>query len=161
MTRPRKPTKSAAMADIVRQFAEIFEVWKITLPAKHVRTRTRGRILHQGWVVWYLFGEDRFGEYVDYYGCHRMTNDWHERLRSGQERETLPTGPSMRLVSNDPEEDARLEAEYYELNERAAEMRREKGFVFEGDEPGGVLVNAYLRMGEAAWDAEVGRGTEG
>lgn len=142
------------MADIAKQFAKAFEVWNITLPVKDVRTRTRGRMLHQGWVIWYLFGEDRFGEYLDYYGCHRMTSDWHARLRYGKEPEMLDVGCTMRLVSDDPEEDARLQAGYFESNRRAHEMRREKGFVFEGDEPGGVLINTFLRMGELALDDE-------
>lgn len=142
-----RATSINPMADIARQFAEVFEVWNITLPVEHVRTRTRGRILHHGWVIWYLFGEDDEGEYLDYYGCHRMTSDWHARLRPGREPEGLFCGTSSRTVSRDPEEDARLEAEYYETNRRAEAMRREKGFVFEGDEPGGVLVNTFLRMG--------------
>ncbi len=42
----------------------------------------------------------------------------------------------MRLASEDPEEDARLEAEYYAENQRVARMLEAKGFGTEGDEPG-------------------------
>jgi hypothetical protein len=84
-----------------------------------------------------------------------MTCDWSERMRAWKEPEAgVPTGTTTRLVSDDPEEDARLEAEYYERNRRADEARREAGFVFEGDEPGGVLVNAFLRMGGMTEDDE-------
>jgi hypothetical protein len=41
----------------------------------------------------------------------------------------------MRLTSQDPEEDARLEAEYFARNQKVSRMLEEKGFGMAGDEP--------------------------
>ncbi len=53
----------------------------------------------------------------------------------------------MRVVSGDPEEDARLKAEHLAENRRVAGMLEQKGFGMEGNEPGGVQVNRYLALG--------------
>ena len=103
-----------------------------------------------GWAIWYLFGEDERGEHLDYYASHRMTDDRHVRIYESGEVERLPTINTFRLVSQDPEEDARLEAEYLDKNRRVARMLEEKGFGAEGDEPGGVLINRHLRLGGEA-----------
>jgi hypothetical protein len=77
-----------------------------------------------------------------------MTNDRHIRLRENGTEEHLPTLSTMRLASQDPEEDARLAAEHLEENRRVAKILQEKGFGTEGDEPGGVQINRYLALGE-------------
>jgi acetate kinase len=58
--------------------------------------------------------------------------------------ESLPAIVSCRAVSSDPAEDARLDAEYYARNQTILKMLDAKGFGFQGDEPGGVLINRYL-----------------
>jgi hypothetical protein len=133
--------------EIERRFREDFAPWNITLPPEHVTGRRRGKIVEAGWAIWYLFGEDERGEYLDYYASHRMTNDRHIRLREDGTEEYLPTVSTMRLASQDPEEDARLAAEHLEENRRVARTLEEKGFGIEGDEPGGVQINRYLALG--------------
>jgi hypothetical protein len=76
-----------------------------------------------------------------------MTDDRHVRLREDGTEEYLPTVWTMRLVYPDPEEDARQEAKFLAENRRVAAMLEEKGFGMEGDEPGGVQINRYLRLG--------------
>ena len=125
-----------------------FARWGIALPPEHVRERRRGKIVASGWAIWYLFGEDERGEYLDYYASHRMTNDRHVRIRESGESESLPTISTFRIVSPDPEENARLEAEYLERNRRVGRMLEEKGFGIAGDEPGSVRMNRYLRRGK-------------
>lgn len=61
------------------------------MPPEHVRERKRGKIVEAGWAIWYLFGEDERGEYLDYYASHRMTNDRHLRIREDGAEEYLPT----------------------------------------------------------------------
>jgi hypothetical protein len=47
--------------------------------------------------------------------------------RCGKSGESLPSIQTMRLVSQDPEEDARLEAEYFARNQKVSRMLEEKG----------------------------------
>jgi hypothetical protein len=129
-----------------RDFAARFAHWEITLPPGTVERRAGGRIVHQGWAIWYLVGEDERGVYLDYYAAHRMTNDRHHRLREDGTDEDLPTIQSMRLVSPDPEEDARRAAEHLAGNREVARMLEEKGFGMAGDEPGSVQVNRWLTL---------------
>jgi hypothetical protein len=133
--------------DIASQFKDHFRHWKIRLPAKDLKARSPGRILKAGWAIWYLFGQDEHGEYADYYASHRMTEDSHVRLRAGICPEWLPTIFGMRCVSPDPAEDARWDAEHTARNREIARMLDEKGFGVCGDEPGGVLMNRFLRLG--------------
>ena len=97
--------------------------------------------------VWYLFGEDEWGEYLDYYASYRMTDDRHVRLREDGPTEHLPAIRTFLIRSRDPEEDARLKAEYLEHNRRVGRLLREKGFGVAGDEPLSVRVNRHLRLG--------------
>jgi hypothetical protein len=135
-----------AMTNIESGFNERFAHWEIRLPPDDIERRKRGKIVKAGWAIWYLFGSDEKGEYLDYYASHRMTNDWHERIYADGRSENLPTIGDMRPCSKDPEEDAQLEAEYFAENQRVAKMLEEKGFGLAGDEPGGVQVNRYLHI---------------
>ena len=132
------------MEEIETRFAETFSHWDISLPPDAVVSRSRGKIIEAGWVIWYVFGSDERSEYLDYYASHRMTDDRHIRVHADGREEDLPTIQSMRIVSRDPEEDARLEAEYFARNQRVSRMLKEKGFGLAGDEPAIVQVNRYL-----------------
>ncbi len=132
------------MEEIESQFKETFSHWNISLPPEAIASRRRGKIVKSGWVIWYLFGSDERGEYLDYYASHRLTTDRHVRVYVNGNEERLPTIQSMRMVSHDPEEDARLEADYFARNQKAARMLEEKGFGMAGDEPTITQVNRYL-----------------
>jgi hypothetical protein len=136
------------MDEIVRRFNAEFVTWNITLPPEDVAGRKRGKISRSGWAIWYLFGADEKGEYLDYYASHRMTNDRHVRIYWTGEEEGLPTIGEMWLGGRTPEEDKRLEAEFLAKNERVAQLLEEKGFGIEGDEPGAIGLNRALRTGE-------------
>ena len=133
--------------EIEARFRQDFGPWDIVLPPEDVGERQRGKILAAGWAIWYLFGSDGRGEYLDYYASHRMTNDRHQRIREDGSAESLPTVSTMRPASRDPEEDARLAAEHLAENRRVAKMLEEKGFGMVGNEPGGVQINRYLARG--------------
>ncbi len=134
------------MNEIKSQFDSAFSTWEISLPAEALATRSRGKIVKSGWAIWYLFGSDDKGEYLDYYASHRMTDDRHVRIYESGENLDLPTVSTFRPSSQDPDEDARLEAEYLAENQRVAELLEAKGFALEADEPGGVQINRLLRL---------------
>lgn len=116
------------MEQIAETFNNRFDHWNIMLPEEDIKDRRSGHIQESGWLIQYCFGEDEYGEYLDYYAAHRMTDDEHVRIYSDGEVEDLPALSSMFLVSEDPEENKRLEEEYYRENQRVAIMLVEKGF---------------------------------
>jgi hypothetical protein len=121
------------MERIADNFARKFAHWDITLPEENVRHRRRGRIVQAGWTIWYLFGRDERGEYLDYYACHRMTNDRHVRLYENGDEQTLEALMAMRICSGNPVEDARLEAEYVARNQQIRRNLQAKGLALEGN----------------------------
>ncbi|BDZ72031.1 hypothetical protein GCM10025861_25480 [Methanobacterium petrolearium] len=116
------------MEQIAETFNNRFDHWNITLPEGDVEGRCSGHVQRSGWLIQYCFGEDENGEYLDYYATHRMTDDEHVRIHADGEVKDLPALSSIHLVSEDPEENNRLEKEYYQENQRVARMLAEKGF---------------------------------
>ena len=137
-----------ALDTIKSEFAKHFSTWNIVLPEEAVANRRRGKICEEGWAIWYLFGSDEIGEYLDYYAAHRMTNDDHVRIYEDGQCLGLPAIPGMRPYSEDPEKDAHLEKEYREEVRQIDELLEAKGFGIEGDEPGGVQIQRYQRLQE-------------
>ncbi len=128
------------MRRIESQFKQSFLPWGIELPREAVEAGQRGIIVEAGWTIWYLFGSDDSGEYLDYYSSHRMTNDSHVRIYEDGRVEGLESLWEMRETSEDPDEDARLENEFWEHNERVAKLLEAKGFGLTGDEHGSAIV---------------------
>ena len=128
------------MRRIEAQFRESFRNWRIQLPREAVENRQRGKIVEAGWTIWYLFGSDERGEYLDYYSSHQMTNDSHVRLYDDGRIEGLESLWEMRQSSDDPVEEARLKAEFWDHNERVARLLEDKGFGLHGDEHGSAIV---------------------
>jgi hypothetical protein len=142
------------MDNIAALFNADFARWRIRLPPEDIAQRRRDKIVQAGWAIWYLFGSDADGEYLDYYAAHRMTNDRHARIHSSGKHEWLPAVEEFCLVSEDPIEDARLQAEYYAENQRIMEMLEAKGFGLEGDEPGGVQIRRWEQSQEPGAGAD-------
>jgi len=63
-----------------------------------------GSIHEEECAVWYLFGRDERGEFVDCCASHRLTENSPLRPRCGACPEDLPTIIEMRRVSPDPDE---------------------------------------------------------
>ena len=78
--------------------------------------------------------------------AHSPVDDQYVRIGLGGRCEALPTIQEFRLASEDPEQDARLEAECYAEHESVAKMLEVKGFGLRGDEPGGVQINRFLHL---------------
>jgi hypothetical protein len=125
-------------------FAESFAFWDICLPHDEVVLRRRGKILKAGWAIWYLFGSDGKGEYLDYYASHPMTNDRHVRIYADGREENLPVISPCHEESKNPWKNAQLEAEYYARNQQVGAMLEAKGFGIEGDEPGILQFNRLV-----------------
>ena len=132
------------MRRIEEEFRQAFNVWRIELPREALRLRRRGKIVEAGWTIWYLFGSDDSGEYLDYYSSHRMTNDSHVRIHEDGRVVGLESLWEMRTSSEDPDENARLANEFWEHNERVAKMLETKGFGLQGDEHGSAIVRRGL-----------------
>lgn len=135
---------SSSVDQHVVNFNRSFETWEIELPKEAVENQQRGKIVKSGWTIWYLFGRDEAGDYLDYYASHRMTNDSHVRLYADGSFKGLDSYRSMRRVSDDPEEDRRLEKEFWEHNERVSRELESKGFGLEGDEHPSTIINRVL-----------------
>lgn len=116
------------MDRVAAVFHEQFANWGLELPAAILRKRRSGFIQSQGWLIQYAFGRNRFGEYVDYYASHRMTNDRHVRLYVSGRRQHLAALASMYPTSEDPKKAARAEAAYLRRNRRIARSLVDKGF---------------------------------
>lgn len=126
-------------------FNDRFATWKIRLPPEDIALRRRGRLLQAGWTIWYLFGADDQGEYLDVYASHRMTFDSHTRLREHGAPEELPAVEGIFQSSDDPEEAKRLLAEYCARNQCISALLAAKGFTLQGDEPPMTAINRYLQ----------------
>ena len=138
--------ESIAMDTAAELFNRDFSHWAIGLPPEDVAKRRRGQINQEGWAIWYLFGGDDRGEYLDYYAAHRMTDDRHVRIYSSGEREDLPTIQSFRPCSDDSVEDQRLADNLFAKNQRVAALLESKGFGLDGNEPVLVALNRIVRV---------------
>lgn len=118
---------TGALGKIKLLFAGEFAMSDICLAEDDVVNRRRGKIDKGGWEILYLFGSDEKGEYLDYYASHRMTNDRHVRIYADGQREDLPSLIDFRRSSQDPQEDERLQEEFYAENRRVLAMLKEKG----------------------------------
>ena len=136
------------MEEIEKAFNQEFANFDIRLPTGAIAARQGGRIVREGWTIWYLFGSDGEAEYLDYYASHRMTNDRHVRLYADGRHELLETMQEFYKVDpEDPQKTAQAEADLIAHNKAVRRMLDEKGFGLKGDEHGSVLVNHWLLTG--------------
>lgn len=133
---------------IAEVFDKKFSTWDIVLPEQDILEKRRGKINQRGWSIWYLFGVDEFGEYLDYYSYHRMGGDDHIRIRASGIQEDLPSVQSFCARSDDQQEDARLEKEFFAKNLAISKMLDAKGFGFDAEESSSVTINRSLNTGE-------------
>jgi len=115
------------MNKLIEIFNKTFSHWHITIPPDDVEQHRSGKICKGGWTVWYLSGANKKGEYLDYYACHRMTNDRHVKIYANGKYRCLPAIADFRIASEDPAEDARLEAEYQIKTQRIVKLLKSKG----------------------------------
>ena len=121
---------------IEAEFNSYFANWDILLPQSAIAAGRRGKIVADGWTIWFLFGVEGEREFLDFYAMHRMTNDRHLRLYSdgsGEGLRTLAQGIQYPRGAT-AEDEARIQKDQYERNRGIAEMLERKGFGIEGDE---------------------------
>jgi hypothetical protein len=136
--------EASAVRSLCEQFNRSFAHWRIELNPSDLSRGKSAFISSQGWAIWTLYAEDKDGEYLDYYAAHRMTNDRHVRIRADGTTEHLPAINTMRILSKDPEENARLGEEFVRHNRQVDALLREKGFGMTGMEPVSISINRYL-----------------
>ena len=132
------------MKTIEEKFNSRFARWEIALPAGDIDQRKRGKIQKGGWAIWYLFGSDESGEYLDVYALHRSCED-HYRLYESGGQKNLPTPWDVYPVTGDPVADAKEKEAFFAHNQEVAKLLAKKGFGMEGDEPLGAQLNSFLR----------------
>ena len=134
------------MEKIEEAFNRTFSNWEIRLPSEDIASRQSGKIVQAGWTIWFLFGSDENGEYLDYYSSHRMTNDTHVRIHADGSKEYLEALNEGYVVSQgaSPEEVAQAKENFYRRNKAVAKMLNEKGFLLRGDEHPSAGVRRYL-----------------
>jgi hypothetical protein len=120
--------EESALDGIATQFKNYFLKWEIAIPPTSVVFGGAGKLYQKGWSIRYLISRDLDGPYLDFYACHRMTNDRHVRLRDNKKPEYFEAYFDLRNTSDEPNEDKRLLAEYHEKNRRIAEILASKGF---------------------------------
>ena len=114
---------------IAECFNNDFSTWKICLPKNHIKASKAGSISKKGWSIQYLFSQDDCEQpYLDYYACHRMTNDRHVRVFADGKREYLPALDDFRFCSDNPKEDAALQKEHQQRTQGVLKVLSEKGF---------------------------------
>lgn len=99
--------------------------------------------VHIGW-AWGL--DVSGGVYLDFLWEHRMAGISADRFWQNEERERIPAPAEFRRSSPDPDEDAQLEREYVEYNQRSYADLRERGLLPPaGHNVGSQDINEYLR----------------
>ena len=145
---------ASGMDRIESAFNREFDHWDICLPPEAIASRQAGRIVKNGWTVWYAFGSDDGVEYLDYYASHRMTNDRHVRLYADGRVEGLEAIAEMYVTPADPAEAAQAKADFHARNRDVRRMLDEKGFTLDGVVHPSVSLNHYLLTGGAVEDDE-------
>jgi hypothetical protein len=72
--------------------------------------------------------------FMDFYANPRMTNDRHIRIWEDGHSDGLPSPAAFRVLTGNPEEDARREEEYQRRDRELAADLAKKGFIFTGRE---------------------------
>lgn len=116
------------MERIADGFRRDFANWSLELPAEGLAFRRAGFIQSSGWLIQYAFGKNQYGDYLDYYASHRMTDDRHVRLYANGRRQDLAALEGMYCTSSDPAEAARLQAAHFRRSRRVARALGAKGF---------------------------------
>jgi hypothetical protein len=99
------------MQKAIQLFEQDFARWDLHIPAADVAARASGMLRQAGWHVFYDFGQDARGEFLDYYAALRdgtdaaVTDDWHVRLYDTGDRVALPTVLEAYMYSRDPRPD--------------------------------------------------------
>lgn len=103
-----------------------YEKYGIKLPEGAVEKMQKGKIKENPWNIYFVFGEDNKGKYIQYYATNRFTNDGHMRIYENGETVELPAYWDMIFYGgNTTFEEA--EKKNMEHNEIVLEMLKKDG----------------------------------
>lgn len=74
------PFPSGPLGALRLAFARYFVRFDLALPEDDVALRRPGRITQRSWFIFYLWGEDEAGLYLEFYAANRFTNARHRRI---------------------------------------------------------------------------------
>ena len=129
----------------LRQVPEDYRI----VDAADVTGQERGHSFHRGMHIGWAWGEDERGRpCLDFLSEHRHPGMHAVRYYLDGRTEPIPTPASMRVVSEDPAEDAEIEREFVESNRAAYADLRGRGLLPpEGENVGSQDINEYLLKG--------------
>lgn len=105
-------------------------------------------VFGHGWHIGWVWGSERTRGFLDVISEHRMTSAWVTRFWLDGEEESLPAPGSMRMSSDDPDEDARLEREFVERQRTVVDDLRRRGLLLPlGESLPALDINEVLRTG--------------
>ena len=123
------------------------ETWALT--AEDLISVENGHHFHHGWHIGWAWSTDADGRRcLDILSEHRMTSMSAQRIFSDGSAEDLGVPREFRRAGDTPEEDERLEREYFEHNRQAyAALRMSDLLPPLGASLGSQDINEYLRSG--------------
>lgn len=109
------------MLKLARAFRHRFRHWGISLPRQDIAQRAPGRIQKEGWTISYHFGFDAGREYVEFFACHRMTDDTLNRIYDDGTHEIV--GVCQKVVDlSDPNWEEKLNEQNHAFYARVREL---------------------------------------
>jgi hypothetical protein len=121
---------NGSLTDICAAFESHFATWGLRLPEGALQTRQCGCLCQAGWTIFYTFGAEKGREYLDFYACHRMTNEQIWRIYADGESFLLAAMQEF-FVANDPES----KSQYLENNDRFQAMAQALQIQTSGQSP--------------------------
>jgi len=109
------------MIMLVETFQHRFRHWEISLPESDVERRAPGLIRKEGWTITYHFGSEAGREYVEFFACHRMTDDTLNRIYDDGSSEIVDVCQKVVDLS-DPDWEEKLSAQNHAFYARVREL---------------------------------------
>ena len=73
------------------KLTELYSHWKIKFHLPTFELKQYTHILQNGWNIYYQFGKDLDGQYMEIYSTHRMTSDGHVKYYADGSKLILPS----------------------------------------------------------------------
>ncbi len=91
------------MENVRQKMIKRYEPWNINFPEETFTNKQYTHIRKNGWSIFYQFGKDVRGEYVELYSQHRMTSDSHCKIYKDGDVEYLDSFRSYCIVGKEEE----------------------------------------------------------
>lgn len=95
---------NVTLEDVRQQLIKSFSTWHIDFFEQSFIDKQYTHIKQLcGWHIYYQFGADDIGEYVEVYATHRMTGDSHYKVYTNEKRIHCPAYGTTYLVGHEDE----------------------------------------------------------